>query len=363
MSRSHTASEVVELVNFHARQTVKDFSGSVRRSYNIRFFAMVFLLISPPVLSVAYFVMTPDISLWTLALIVVVGGLVSAAGLYPMLAFVHDSAHGLIPEEARWLRRLNYLIHPLLGVSTLIYKEAHLLHHAKLGIIGSDPQFLGFDHDQEASPVKKSEEVISKNVAIAPFSLKRFSVAGQALGMVMQAREVTLVMSFFSRKHRTKLYDELSFFGGLEGEGAEDKMKLPSRHYKEQRKLDFIRLLTHAAFISALFFSVGRIVVFQLTIAALLTGMLNTLRTSLEHSGAENESNTRSFNLQHSSNTDGGNNPLLRLIWYPAKWHAIHHAVPYVPFFMLSEVHRRCKADLVSVDTDLSKTELEGAQA
>ena len=84
-------------------------------------------------------------SFWTGVGCGIIAGIVSGLGLYCMFGFVHDGSHGNIPKSSRVAKYVNFLVMPLMGVSTFTYRKAHLAHHSHLGQSDKDPQYAPFD--------------------------------------------------------------------------------------------------------------------------------------------------------------------------------------------------------------------------
>lgn len=349
MDGSGTILDATNRVVFHGKRAVKEAIPTLGYRYNSRFLWMVCLVFGPPALSVTYMLYAQQTPFWVFIPMVLVAGVISGIGLYFMLALVHDIAHGLLPEKARLARLVDYVVHPLLGASTPVYQRAHLLHHSKLGILGSDPQFIPYYATGDDEPVGGDENVVAQDVTIVPPTWARFRLYSQSVSRMLQERDITLFKSLVSNDQKSKLYDKLSFFGAPPTNEINSGVALPEKYLKKLRQLDYLRMafLTFlgAAVVSTFVSPVGLVVALQFVLASIVTASLNTLRISLEHSGAVGDGDGKAYNSQHTSNTAGGRNPFLRIVWYPAPWHAIHHAAPFVPFFMLEEIYKRCRQE------------------
>lgn len=272
-------------------------------------------------------------------------GLTAGLGLYPLLGLMHDSIHGSMPKGVRIAHLVNYVVAPVLGVSTFTYKRAHLAHHAFLGNKAKDPQYAPF------SRAPDDHQELNHLMIDMPISLetpiKNFIAIAVDMSEVFRKREAALFRSLIDPAARRDLYRKSSFLGVPRSETTEDDTALSPEEARQQARLDWMRIGVQVALFVMLFFHPLRYVSIAGFTAMTVAALLNMLRASKEHTGHENEGDIDIFNRYHSSNT-GGYHLFWKYVWFPVPWHALHHAAPRVPFFLLGELYRRVASRLAA---------------
>lgn len=296
-----------------------------------------------------------EFSLVELAILTGIAGALSSIGLYFSLGLIHDGAHGNIPKTARLAQLINLYAMPTLGVSTFTYRKAHMAHHSYLGWPDKDPQYAPFERKQ--GDLELPNYLITGGQVLKPLS--HFRSIFREMGQVFQRRDQALVRSLYSKTWKKLLYVKYSFMGGSRTGLGDDFIRLPSRYVGPQKKLDLVRLAGQATLIGMLFLDPYRWIAIALFLAIAIAAFFNVLRTTFEHSGEENTGDVSDFNQHHSSNT-AGSNLFSRFLWFPVPWHALHHAAPRVPFFLLATLNDRVQkklADEEPVAEEAAKTE------
>ena len=279
---------------------------------------------------------------WVQLVAAIFGAALSGIGIYSIFGLVHDQIHngrrrGII------LNLGCSLVAIVLGVSCYTYRRAHLAHHSSLGQKEKDPQYLFLDYAEANSDVDfLTDELQIQHSA----PIKVFLEIMQEISGIAAKRDGYLFKSFFSAKAKKELYEQFSFTGMKRSQLDQSDYALNVHEAESQRRLDVLRAIYQTALILGLLFPVTRYASICALIAASVAALLNSYRASLEHSYVENKIDVLTFNRGNSSNTRGSN-LFLKIVWYPVPWHALHHVVPGMPFFLLQKLHSRVQSELL----------------